>query len=123
MSGYIPPPAPHLPGASSVAVPDPRSSRIYCGSIENVEYVRFRSPTGRYCTYGGTRAHVILMLVQAPDGLTQSDTLPWHTRLSETIHVFRQHGFEISTEFEGKYRRARYRLLTRGNLPVRGAGS
>lgn len=51
-----------------------------------------------------------------PAGLTQWDTLPWHTRLGGTIHAMREDGLDITTELEGEYRHVRYRLATPGSL-------
>ena len=66
------------------------------------------------------RGRVVHMLASYPDGVTQHDTLPWHTRLGGTIHALRKDGLEISTELEGEYRHARYRLITPGTVTVRG---
>jgi hypothetical protein len=55
---------------------------------------------------------VLVLLAEARDGITQWDTLPWHTRLCGTIHAMRRDGLEISTELEGEFRHARYRLCT-----------
>ncbi|WP_273678412.1 hypothetical protein [Erythrobacter fulvus] len=53
------------------------------------------------------------MLVATPGGITQWDCLPWHTRLGASIHAMREDGLAISTELEGEYRHARYRLATK----------
>ena len=79
-------------------------------------FVGFRSAAGRTWHYEGKRARVLAMLASSPDGLTQWDTLPWHTRLGGTIHVFRKHGLSIETVLEGDYRHARYWLRTHGWL-------
>lgn len=60
------------------------------------------------------------MLVAMPQGVTQHDCYPWHTRLSGTIHALRMDGLAITTELEGPYRHARYRLAMR-LVPVRGS--
>lgn len=73
----------------------------------------FRAPDGRKWRYSGKRALVVEMLVKASQGITQHDCLPWHTRLGGTIHALRKDGLEISTEIEGEFRHARYRLATR----------
>ncbi|MCK0098454.1 hypothetical protein MWU38_03565 [Qipengyuania sp. S6317L1] len=78
--------------------------------------VRFRSGEGRVWTYHGKRARVLSMLVNARNGVTQHDTYPWHTRLGGTIHAMREDGLSITTELEGEYRHARYRLATAGCL-------
>jgi hypothetical protein len=73
----------------------------------------FRASDGRKWRYSGKRALVVEMLVNSSEGITQHDCLPWHTRLGGTIHALRKDGLEISTEIEGEYRHARYRLATR----------
>lgn len=70
----------------------------------------YRDSEGCKWAYRGKRAHVLDMLVESVAGITQMDTLPWHTRLGGTIHALRKDGLEISTEIEGPYRHARYRL-------------
>ena len=77
--------------------------------------VTFRAHTGSVWRYAGKRATVLAMLATGQT-LTQWDTLPWHTRLGGTIHVFRQDGLLIETMREGPFRHARYRLLTKGCL-------
>ena len=76
----------------------------------------FRASTGAIWRYSGKRARVLAMLATSPTGLTQWDTLPWHTRLGGTIHVLRRDGLAIETVREGEYRHARYRLVTSGCL-------
>jgi hypothetical protein len=61
---------------------------------------------------------VLALLADAPNGVTQHDTLPWHTRLGGTIHAMREDGLSITTELEGEYRHARYRLATTGSLII-----
>lgn len=73
----------------------------------------YRDSEGRVWRYKGKRARVLEMLVTMPQGVTQHDTYPWHTRLGGTIHALREDGLAISTELEGEYRHARYRLATR----------
>lgn len=75
--------------------------------------VAYRDSDGRKWRYSGKRARVLDMLVASPDGITQWDCLPWHTRLGASIHVMREDGLAISTELEGEYRHARYRLATK----------
>lgn len=82
--------------------------------------VVYRTEAGRSWLYRGKRGRVVHMLASYPDGVTQHDTLPWHTRLGGTIHALRKDGLEISTELEGEYRHARYRLITPGTVTVRG---
>jgi len=77
-----------------------------------------RSIDGRSWTYRGKRARVVEMLTSMPQGVTQWDCLPWHTRLGGTIHALRRDGLEISTELEGDYRHARYRLHTQVRLII-----
>lgn len=76
----------------------------------------FRASEGRTWRFRGKRARVVTMLATMSQGVTQWDCLPWHTRLGGTIHALRRDGLEISTELEGDYRHARYRLCTRGCL-------
>ncbi|WPZ02640.1 hypothetical protein T8S45_07190 [Blastomonas marina] len=80
----------------------------------------YRAPTGRIWRYTGKRGRVLAMLATMPSGVTQWDTLPWHTRLGGTIHVVREAGLDITTELEGEYRHARYRLATPGSLLKQG---
>ena len=80
--------------------------------------VAFRGADGATWSYGGKRGRVLAMLANGGDGVTQWDTLPWHTRLGGTIHAMRQDGLAISTEIVGRYRHARYRLATRGLLII-----
>jgi Winged helix domain len=86
---------------------DARSSKLI---------VRFRSSEGNIWAYRGKRARVLSMLANAPNGVTQYDTFPWHTRLGGTIHAMREDGLSITTEREGEFRHARYRLATAGCL-------
>lgn len=76
----------------------------------------FRAFNGTVWCYTGKRGRVLAMLATSPVGLTQWDTLPWHTRLGGTIHALRRDGLAIDTEREGEYRHARYRLATPGKL-------
>ena len=73
---------------------------------------------GQRWRYTGKRARVLQMLATTPAGLTQHDTYPWHTRLGGTIHAMREDGLSITTELEGEYRHARYRLATTGSLII-----
>ena len=86
------------------------------GSVGQPPVVAYRGPTGRIWRYTGKRGRVLAMLATMPAGLTQWDTLPWHTRLGGTIYVLREDGLTITTEREGEYRHARYRLATPGRL-------
>jgi len=78
--------------------------------------VAFRAADGATFTYRGKRGRVLAMLARHQEGVTQHDTYPWHTRLGGTIHAMRQDGLTISTELEGRYRHARYRLAIVGSL-------
>lgn len=78
----------------------------------------FRDSTGRIWRYTGKRARVLAMLAGSKLGITQWDCLPWHTRLGGTIHAMREDGLTISTEREGTYRHARYRLVTPGTVII-----
>ncbi|WP_265528027.1 hypothetical protein [Sphingomicrobium marinum] len=82
-----------------------------------VASVCYRDLAGQEWRYRGKRARVMAMLVREPS-LTQWDILPWHTRLGGTIHSLREDGLNISTELEGRYRHARYRLHTEGSLII-----
>jgi hypothetical protein len=72
----------------------------------------YRDSEGRIWHYRGKRARVLEMLTVSPGGITQWDCLPWHTRLGSSIHAMREDGLAITTELEGPYRHARYRLAT-----------
>lgn len=80
--------------------------------------VAFRAAGGATWSYRGKRGRVLAMLAQTPEGVTQWDTLPWHTRLGGNIHALRRAGLTISTEIEGRYRHARYRLATPGSVII-----
>ena len=82
----------------------------------NVASIAYRSPAGEIWRNKGKRGKVLALLATMPAGLTQWDTLPWHTRLGGTIHALRRDGLAITTEREGEYRHARYRLATPGKL-------
>ena len=83
----------------------------------------FQSLAGRIWRYSGKRARVLAMLASRAEGVTQWDTLPWHTRLGGTIHALREDGLAIETEREGEYRHARYRLRTPGCLLIQAGNS
>lgn len=83
----------------------------------------FRASTGRIWRYSGKRARVLVMLASEAGGVTQWDTLPWHTRLGGTIHALRRDGLVIDTEREGEFRHARYRLRTPGRLIIQAENS
>lgn len=70
----------------------------------------YQDSEGRKWRYRGKRARVLDMLVASPGGITPWDCLPWHTRLGASIHAMRKDGLSISTEIEGPYGHARYRL-------------
>lgn len=78
--------------------------------------VALHAPTGRIWRYTGKRARVLVMLATSRTGITQWDTLPWHTRLGGTIHAMRRDGLAIDTVREGEFRHARYWLRTPGEL-------
>jgi hypothetical protein len=84
--------------------------------VAYARHAAYRAPTGQIWQYRGKKARVLVMLATTPGGVTQHDTLPWHTRLGGTIHAMREDGLQISTEIEGPYRHARYRLHTVGEL-------
>ena len=83
----------------------------------------FQSLAGRIWRYSGKRARVLAMLASRAEGVTQWDTLPWHTRLGGTIHALRGDELAIETEREGEYRHARYRLRTAGRLIIQAENS
>ena len=89
-----------------------------CGGEPMPRRVAFRASTGRIWRYAGKRGRVLAMLATMRGGLTQWDTLPWHTRLGGTIHALRRDGLAITTEIQGRYRHARYRLATPGCLLI-----
>lgn len=74
--------------------------------------------TGRIWRYRGKRGRVLTLLATMQQGVTQWDTLPWHTRLGGTMHALRRDGSAITTEIEGRYGHARYRLATPGSLLI-----
>lgn len=80
--------------------------------------VTLRTAEGQSWTYRGKRGRVLAMLANADNGVTQWDTLPWHTRLGGSIHAMRADGLSIATQIEGKYRHARYHLATAGCLLI-----
>lgn len=82
--------------------------------------VAFRAPNGEVWRYAGKRGRVLQMLATRQQGVTQWDTLPWHTRLGSSVHAMRCDGLSIATEIEGRYRHARYRLETPGSLIIQG---
>ena len=84
-------------------------------SVPDASRVVFRALAGRVWRYSGKRARVLDMLATGRT-VTQWDTLPWHTRLGGTIHALRDDGLQIETVREGRYRHARYRLLTPGMI-------
>lgn len=101
-------------GRRSAALPNWRNSDAGLSLVAT-----FEASDGRTWRYTGKRARVLVMLVQeGHSGLTQWDTYPWHTRLGGTIHAMRQDGLAISTELEGDWRHARYRLCTEGRLLI-----
>lgn len=85
----------------------------------NCPSVAYRSPAGLEWRYRGKRAQVLAMLASG-QGVTQWDTLPWHTRLGGTIHALREDGLAIETQREGEYRHARYWLRTPLSLIIQG---
>ena len=80
--------------------------------------VRYRDAAGRIWAYKGKRGRVLAMLATNGNGVTQWDTLPWHTRLGASVHAMREDGLAIETVQEGEYRHARYFLKTPGTLII-----
>lgn len=101
-------------GNASIAQSKPASN----SEEANRHNVAFRSLTGRIWRYKGKRGRVLAMLAESNAGITQWDTLPWHTRLGGTIHVLRRDGLSIKTKREGEFRHARYRLETSSSLLI-----
>lgn len=93
------------------------------GSLWRGTWIAFRCSTGRIWAYTGKRGRVLYMLATMGEGVTQWDTLPWHTRLGASVHVLRCDGLEIDTVLEGEYRHARYTLRTAGSLIIQGENS
>lgn len=79
--------------------------------------VSLESPTGLKIAHKGKIGRVLSMLPLS-EGVTQHDCDPWHTRLSGSIKTLREEGLEISTELEGEFRHARYRLHTPGTVII-----
>ena len=107
-------------GITPIAHNRPKGNTRY-RELAQANSVAFRASNGVLWHYKGKRARVLAMLATMPNGLTQWDTLPWHTRLGGTIHAMRRDGLGIDTQREGRYRHARYRLTTLGKL-VRASG-
>ena len=80
--------------------------------------VSFESPTGLKIAHTGKIGRVLSMLRQAANGVTQHDCYPWHTRLSGSIKILRDEGLDISTEREGRFQHARYRLHSTGTVQI-----
>lgn len=109
--------------ASSYSPPPTQGKRglvasVYRRAGRDCRSVAFRSATGSVYRYSGKRGRVLAMLASRPDGVTQWDCLPWHTRLGGSIHIMRRDGLVIETIPEGEYRHARYRLATPGCLII-----
>jgi len=85
--------------------------------------VTYRASTGFNWAFRGKIGRVLQMLATDPDGLTQWDCWPWHTRLGASIHALRQAGLEIETRREGDWRHARYFLRTPGSLIIQADNS
>lgn len=89
-------------------------------SRDNRNYaVRYRCHDGSVIGFTGKRGRSFELLARSPSGLTQWDTLPWHTRLGASIHDMRRAGLLIETRMEPNAdsgRHARYFLRTPGRL-------
>lgn len=83
-----------------------------------VSQSKFQSDQGQVFTHTGKVGRVLEMLATLPEGVTQYDTYPWHTRLGASIHLLREGGLAIETIREGECRHGRYRLLTPGRLII-----
>ena len=110
-----PPNAPTSKGLSKSVVAND-NPHIANRRHDSKRLVTFRSIDGQVWTYGGKRGRVLALLADNPAGVTQWDTLPWHTRLGGTVFVMRGDGLPIETELEGEYRHARYRLTVAGSV-------
>ena len=110
--------------ASNRFAPTAQSDKPSVGLLEGRKHkvadetklVRFQAPDGRCWGFGGKAGRVLAMLATKLAGMTQYDTLPWHTRLGASIHSLRKAGLDIVTEREGPCRHARYKLRTPGTL-------
>lgn len=100
----------------------PQTTGKYAKLRDGNEYgrVTFRASGGRIWAYRGKRGRVLVMLATMPDGVTQWDCYPWHTRLAASVQVLRDDGIEIETTREGPFHHARYRLRTLGTLMLQG---
>lgn len=78
--------------------------------------VTFEAASGERWGFSGKVGRVLRMLATMPHGVTQWDTLPWHTRLGSSVHTLRESGLAITTQREGDYRHARYFLKTPGSI-------
>lgn len=78
--------------------------------------VTFEAASGQRWGFSGKVGRVLRMLATMPHGVTQWDTLPWHTRLGSSVHTLRESGLAITTQREGDYRHARYFLKTPGSI-------
>lgn len=107
--------------AHGLAAGNNRATKRKPGSL--AAFVSFRGSTGQLWGFEGKRGRVLHMLATMPQGMTQWDTLPWHTRLGASIHALREAGLSIHTEREGDYRHARYFLLTPGWLSYPSGGA
>ncbi len=83
----------------------------------------YRASTGQIWAFTGKRGRVLSMLATMGQGVTQWDTLPWHTRLGASIHAMREEGLSIDTVREGEFRHARYFLRTPGCLLIQANNS
>jgi hypothetical protein len=83
----------------------------------------YRASTGFIWAFTGKIGRVLQMLATEPDGVTQWDCWPWHTRLGASIHALREAGLEIETQREGDCRHARYFLRTPGRLILQAENS
>ena len=102
---------------SVVAIDTPHIAQ---GARDDKPLTSFQSREGHVWTYHGKRARVLAMLVNAPNGVTQWDTLPWHTRLGGTIHAMREDGLAISTEHPPQ-NGSQYALCGPSSSTLRGA--
>lgn len=109
---------------SGLQCPVSPSQRNLRHDLAQTAYCASEGPIWRY---RGKRARVLHMLTITPGGITQWDTLPWDTRLGGTIHAMREDGLVITTELEGPYGHARYRLpkqlVASINKPDKSSGS
>lgn len=115
-TGPVAPEPRSIPTACTIKTPSSYSRRADPATQDCDRPTAYQADTGQIWRFKGKKGRVLVMLAGSPGGITQWDTLPWHTRLGGTIHAMRDAGLSIYTEREGPFHHARYRLLTAGQL-------